>query len=96
MKHAGDGDALFSASNYVQVGRSCQLRIREEQDLERVLKLDRAHWVSLSAPVDSFLLDAAFLSYLDVDGNGRITCDEVCEAIAWLRGMLRDRRGITA
>jgi hypothetical protein len=96
MMHTHDGDGLFSALSFDQVGRSCQLRIRDARDLDRVLKLDRAHWVSLSAPVESFVLDQEFLAHLDIDKNGRITCDEVCAAIEWLCGALADRRGVTA
>ena len=75
-------------------GRSYHLRIETAADLQNILELDEAHWVATNAPVRTINCDEVFLKLLDSDGNGRITCQEVKEAIGWLGHVLKDQGGV--
>ena len=83
-----------SHMSFRRYGRSCHLEVGSARDLEDVLQLDEAHWVATSAPVTSLNFDRVFVGLLDPDASGRIVCDEVREAIAWVLASLRDRSGI--
>ena len=71
-------------------GRSYHLRIETGEDLKNILDLDEAHWVATNAPIKTINCDKTFLSLLDSDNNGRITCQEIKEAVSWLLGTLQD------
>lgn len=75
-------------------GRSLHYRIRTAEDLRHVPDLDDAHWVATGAPLDSLQTDRTFLDWLDTDGNGRLMCFEVKQAIQWLFDVLREVDGI--
>ena len=79
---------------FKRYGRSYHLSIKSAGDLENVLKLDEALWMATSAPIASMICDLTFLRLVDSDGDGRITCVDVREAIRWLLGHLCDRSGI--
>ena len=72
-------------------GGSFQLRIQDAGDLEKVSMLPEALWAATSVVNDSLNCDAAFLRYVDTDGNGRIRTDELKAALAWLFRFLANR-----
>ncbi len=76
-------------------GNAPHLRLEAASDLEKALVLDEAHWVATSAPVDTFNTDPAFLSLLDANGDGRISCHDVRDAIRWLLSVLSDLSGVS-
>jgi hypothetical protein len=76
-------------------GNAPHLRLEAASDLEKTLVLDEAHWVATSAPVDTFNTDPAFLSLLDANGDGRISCHDVRDAVRWLLGVLSDLSGVS-
>lgn len=76
---------------FQRYGGTRQMCIESAEDLEHVLALDEGLWVATSAPASVFGSDAVFLSLLDADGNGRISSDELKQAIRWLLGALADR-----
>lgn len=78
------------------VGRSFHLRIASAVDLRGVLRLDEAHWVATTAPIDSVLCDEVFLRSFDVENVGRIRCRQVRAAIQWLLDTLADHAGVDA
>ena len=80
---------------FARYGRSYHLKIETAEDLDRVLELNKAHWVATGAPVDTLNCDPVLLAHVDSDANGRILCYEMTDAIHWLRDVLRDRRGVT-
>ncbi len=83
-------------SRFVRYGRALQLRIETAADLRSAAELDEALWVATNAPVDTLAADPTFLRRLDLDGNGRIMCFEVREAIRWLFATLRSTEGIAS
>ena len=82
--------ASTSGMFFDNFGRSYHLRITTSADLQHVLDLNDAHWVASGAPVGSMNLDPVFLKLIDNDGNGRILCFEIREAIAWLLDVLKN------
>ncbi len=68
-----------------------QLVLRSADDLERIDTLDEARWSATSMPIDGLELDAAFLAFLDDDGNGRVRVEEMKAARAWLWERLSGR-----
>ncbi len=71
-------------------GRTYHLRIRSADDLRQVLELGEAHWVAVSAPIDTIHCDSVFLELLDADRDGRIRPHELKTAIRWTLEVLRD------
>ena len=74
-----------------KLGGAYHLVVEKPEDLEHIQGLDDALWIATSLPVDGLQCDAAFLKYLDLDGNKRIRSFEIREAQRWLFRMLRDR-----
>lgn len=66
------------------------MRIRGAEDLQKAVDLDEALWVAIDAPVSGFACDATFLQWLDGDGNGRVICDELRQAVRWTLDVLND------
>jgi hypothetical protein len=81
---------------FQRFGKSRHLRIESWQDMENVLRVNQAHWVATGAPTTSLNCDAKFLDLVDTDGNTRIMCSEIEDAIRWLLKCLKGRDGITA
>lgn len=80
---------------FTRYGSSYHLRVADTTDLEQVAHLNEAHWVANNAAITTINCDDVFLRLVDRDGNGRITCHEVADAIDWLSGILRVRHGVT-
>jgi hypothetical protein len=80
---------------FTRYGRSYHLRIKDAAELKQIAQLDEAHWVANNAPVSTINCDQVFLRLVDSDENGRITCHEITEAVAWLFSILQDDAGIT-
>ncbi|MBQ6103191.1 MAG: hypothetical protein IJL06_05910, partial [Kiritimatiellae bacterium] len=70
--------------------KAYHLDISTPSDLRDVLALDDSFWAATSAPTAAFREDAAFLKYVDSDGNGRMHSDEVRAALRWLLDTLAD------
>lgn len=75
---------------FQRYGRSYHLRIDSVEDLASIADLDEALWVASGAPVGTIRMDPVFLDLLDTDGNGRIMCFEVRQAVVWLLEVSRD------
>ena len=79
---------------FKRIGRSYHMQIETAEDLANVLDLDEALWVATNAPLSTIHCDPTFLSLLDADQTGRITCREIKQAVRWLLEVLRDHGGI--
>ena len=77
-------------------GGHYHLRISTVEDLEHILSLEDGRWMATSCPLFGINVDAAFLRFLDADGNGRIVSDDVRAAVRWLRDRLRPSETWTA
>ncbi|MDT8390016.1 MAG: hypothetical protein RRC34_05845 [Lentisphaeria bacterium] len=84
----------MTSPSFKLFGSAPHLRIESTADLRHALALDEAHWVAVSAPVDTLLFDGVFLSLLDADGDGRVTCDDVRQAIRWTVALFTDHTGL--
>ena len=86
--------ATTNPISFRRLGRSLQPVIRTAADLAVAVELDEVHWVSTAAPIEGLHVDDVFLRWVDADGNGRIMCWEMRDAVAWLLDVLTDRAGI--
>ncbi|MFW6132287.1 MAG: hypothetical protein ACOC8F_00205 [Planctomycetota bacterium] len=86
----------MATMHFRRLGRSYHLRIRSANDLQRIAELDDAHWLATNAPIGSLNCDATFLALLDGDGNGRITADELRDAVTWTLEALGQTDGLLA
>ncbi|HDZ43977.1 MAG TPA: hypothetical protein ENH80_08565, partial [Phycisphaerae bacterium] len=86
--------ATTNAISFRRLGRSLQPVIRTAADLAAAVELDEVHWVSTAAPIEGLHVDDVLLRWIDTDGNGRIMCWEMRDAVAWLLDVLTDRAGI--
>lgn len=80
---------------FARYGKSHQMVIENGQDLSEVLQLDEALWGATSAPSHVFQCDPQLVAALDQGAKGRITCEDVKAAIAWLLKQLPDKNKIT-
>ncbi|NMA47632.1 MAG: hypothetical protein GX945_13830 [Lentisphaerae bacterium] len=81
---------------FARYGKSHQMVIENGQDLSEVLQLDEALWGATSAPAQVFYCDQQLIAALDQGAKGRITCEDVKDAITWLLKQLPDKSKITA
>ncbi len=81
----------MSGWEFQRFGGLDQLVLRSADDLERIDTLDEARWSATSMPIDGLELDAAFLDFLDDDGNRRVRVEEMKAARAWLWERLSGR-----
>ncbi|MFH1724822.1 MAG: hypothetical protein ABII00_09395 [Elusimicrobiota bacterium] len=77
-------------------GRTRHLVIESVADLRSVLKLNEAHWVATGAPVEAIYCDKTFLRLVDADGDGRLLCGDIRQAIEWTLACLREEAGVVA
>ena len=71
-------------------GKAYHLDLSQPGAIREVLELDDSLWAAVSAPTAAFNCDAAFLRYLDSDGNGRMRSDEIRAALEWTLETLAD------
>ena len=79
---------------FQRIAGSRQILIRTARDLAAAAALDPAHWAVTGMPVDSIIYNQDFLALVDTDKNNRIRPEELCSAINWLLGMMKDPSGI--
>lgn len=80
----------MNSPSFELFGTAPHLRIKSTEDLRHALALDEAHWVAVSAPVETLFFDPVFLKLLDADGDARVTCDDVKRAINWTLAVFTD------
>ena len=80
--------------SFRRFGRSYQAVIRSAKDLQAAVELDEALWVATASPIDGLDADPVFLELIDADGNGRIMCWEMRDAVDWMLDVLADHSGV--
>ena len=75
---------------FIHLGKSYQLSIDTPSALKEIVALDESLWAISSAPIDAYLIDKAFLKYVDTDANGRIRTDEIKGVVRWCMDTLTD------
>ena len=78
------------------VGKTFQLVVDSGRDFQDILGLDEALWGATSAPAAIFDCDPVFLGLLDPAKTGRITSNEVKNAIRWLLDKIQRPEAIRA
>ncbi|MCQ2378070.1 MAG: hypothetical protein MJ016_02525 [Victivallaceae bacterium] len=78
------------------IGGTMQPEVSSFADFPAILELDDACWALTSISRYAMRADARLLDYLDTDGNGRIRCDEVREAIRFVLEHFASGRGFDA
>lgn len=68
-----------------------QLLLQSPDDLPQIKELDKARWAATSVPTVQLFADPAFLTYADLDGNGRLRVEEIMAAVDWTWARLRSR-----
>ena len=69
---------------FYKYGGTHHLHIENAEDMRHVLDLAPGKWMATSCPVSNLRMDSGFLQALDTNRSGRILCEEVRDAAAWL------------
>ena len=76
---------------YYSLGGVIRVKIDSGEDIAHLDELDEKYWTVLSCPVDGLAMDKQTLSYLDLDGDGKIRISEVTKTAKWLSSCIRDK-----
>lgn len=72
------------------IGGSSRVRITSGEDIAHLAELDPKMWTVLSCPVKDLEIDEKSLSYIDVDGDGKIRVHDVVATAQWIVGALKN------
>lgn len=75
---------------FTRFGKSYQLCIDTPEALKEIIGLDESLWAISSAPTNAYLMDKAFLDYIDGDKNGRVRTDEIKAVVQWCLDTMTD------
>ena len=76
--------------SFSNVGGTPRVRIETGEDIAHLAELDPKMWTVLSCPVKGLEISDKSLSYMDVDGDGKIRINDVVATSQWLTGVLRN------
>lgn len=85
---------IANTPSFELYGIAPHLVVATSADLSHALELDQAHWVATSAPLETLSCEPTLKDLLDIDGDQRITCGNLREAIRWLLDVFQDHSGI--
>lgn len=72
------------------------MKISSGADIAHLGELDPKMWTVLSCPVQGLEIDEKSLSYVDMDGDGKIRINDVIKTASWITGALLDQDSILA
>ena len=72
------------------MGGTPRVRIETGDDIAHLAELDPKLWTVLSCPVKGLEISDKSLSYVDVDGDGKIRINDVVATSQWLTDALKD------
>ena len=75
---------------FENIGGSSRVKISKGEDIAHLAELDPKMWTVLSCPVKGLEIDEKSLSYIDVDGDGKIRVNDVVATAQWVTGALSD------
>ncbi|HEY9071523.1 MAG TPA: hypothetical protein VIV61_14785 [Candidatus Ozemobacteraceae bacterium] len=78
------------AWRFFRSGGVDQVSLDSGADLKALKELDPKLWMALSCPVQGLELDAATLSLIDTDKDGRVRVPELLAAVEWACGRLKN------
>ena len=76
--------------SFSNVGGTPRVRIETGDDIAHLAELDPKLWTVLSCPVKGLEISDKSLSYVDVDGDGKIRINDVVATSQWLTDALKD------
>jgi hypothetical protein len=80
---------------FFRAGGSEQVSLDTAEDIRALGELDQKLWVALACPVNGLSIDAATLSLIDADKDGRLRASEIIAAIKWSDKVFKDLGGLT-
>ena len=80
---------------FENIGGTSRVKIRSGEDIAYLHKLDKKLWTVLSCPVKGLEIDEKTLSYIDVDGDGKIRVNDVIATAKWLTDAVNDVKMLT-
>ncbi len=80
--------------HFFRAGGVDQVSLRDGKDLLALKDLDQKLWVALAMPVNGVDIDAATLSLIDKDNDGRIRVVDILETVDWLTATLKSPEDI--
>jgi hypothetical protein len=80
---------------FFRAGGAEQVSLDSADDLRSLSSLDQKLWVALACPTTGLSIDAATLSLIDADKDGRIRAAELLGAVAWIDKVLKDLGSLT-
>jgi hypothetical protein len=75
--------------HFFRAGGVDQVSLRNREDLLALKELDQKLWVALAMPVKGVDIDAATLTLIDKDNDGRIRVADILETVDWLAATLK-------
>jgi hypothetical protein len=79
---------------FFRAGGLDQVRIDTADDLRNLAQLDLKLWAALACPVTGLEMDAATLTLIDSNKDGRIRASELIETVEWICAALHDPASI--
>lgn len=70
--------------NFFRAGGFDQVALSSAEDLASLRNLDQKLWAALACPTDTLAIDQRMLTYMDLNGDGRIRAPEIIEAADWV------------
>ncbi|MFN0246152.1 MAG: hypothetical protein ACKV2T_04545 [Kofleriaceae bacterium] len=80
--------------HFFRAGGVDQVSLRDGKDLLALKELDQKLWVALAMPVKGVDIDAATLTLIDKDTDGRIRVADILETVDWLAATFKSPEDI--
>ena len=76
--------------NFENIGGTTRVKITTGEDLKHLGELDPKMWTVLSCPVKGLELDEKSMSFMDLDGDGKIRINDVVSTSQWMTAAVKN------
>ena len=76
--------------NFENIGGTTRVEITTGEDLKHLGELDPKMWTVLSCPVKGLELDEKSMSFMDLDGDGKIRINDVVSTSEWMTAAVKN------
>ena len=76
--------------NFENIGGTTRVKITTGEDLKHLGELDPKMWTVLSCPVKGLELDEKSMSFMDLDGDGKIRINDVVSTSEWMTAAVKN------
>ena len=76
--------------NFENIGGTTRVKITTGEDLKHLGELDPKMWTVLSCPVKGLELDEKSMSFMDLDGDGKIRINDVVGTSEWMTAAVKN------